>query len=133
MDMKQYMINMAEKAISFAKTGTVYISIVAALSAAEIGLRAGIEAIDNTPKQTIEARLESKGHIVLAQTKGKLLYGVFRTGDGRTMKLYDTQSILDGKLLCNSEIPHMNQGKDYRLRVRESELLGKYLVRVEKK
>ncbi|MBN2052368.1 hypothetical protein JW756_02595 [Candidatus Woesearchaeota archaeon] len=105
-----------------------YATVTLGLYAPAVGLRAGLEAIDNAPKQTIEARLEKKDYGWMMQTKGILYYGVFKTKKGKTVKFYDALSVLDKKLFMNTVIPKLEKGKNYQLTFKNSSLLGDYCI-----
>jgi hypothetical protein len=106
----------------------IYLAAAGGLLVVETGLRAGLEALANPEKQTIEAHLEKKDYGWMMQTKGVLYYGIFKTSDGRTIKLCDSQSVLDNKVFENTVIPQMEEGKDYSIAIRSSKLLGDYCI-----
>ena len=70
-----------------------------------IGVRAVAEAIENKHPEIYTAKVKYIGYTRMAQTKGVLYWADIELPDGHKFKVYDSQRILEGKLVPNSVIP----------------------------
>ncbi len=82
----------------------------------------------NETKKTYRATLKDYGHSMMAQTKGYLEYGDFEFENGNTIRIYDSQRVLQGKIFPNSRLPYNGIGKTYDLRTIGSEKVGHDLL-----
>jgi hypothetical protein len=98
-----------------------YLTATAAIPA---GLHAGIELMMQEESREIAGTLVEKGQVDLLQTHGHLSYGDVLLADGTSLRIYDDMAVLEGKILPNSVMDGMNEGRRYSLHLRGTERIG---------
>ena len=112
----------------------IWIGLWGAYLGCETALRAGVEALMNqSPRYERSATLLKKGTAILANTKAELNYADFKTQEGKRIQVYDSQRVLEGKILANSlRMDKMEISKKYDLKIIGSEMTGYTLLEYQK-
>lgn len=94
----------------------LYLGLTLAVNAAMLPFQAGLELLLNEDKKEFNrATLKKKGTSFLLNTKGQIGWGEFELPNKKTIKIYDSQRILQGKWFSNSKMPGLEEGTIYDL------------------